>query len=72
MSCGQTAWEDEQAEQAARAHFNRVAELGPGKVIAAVEEIAKQLRWLEQDIVALPRSGWSALDKIKAELKKLS
>lgn len=72
MSCGQKAWEDEQAEQAAKAHYDRIAELGPSAIVTIAEELNRQVRWLEQDITALPRSGWQALDRIKAELKKLS
>lgn len=72
MSSGQRAYEDELAEQAAKEHYDRIAQLGPSKIIEVIDKLTEHFRYLEESLPSLPRSGWYRIDEIKKELRKLA
>ncbi len=71
MSSGQKAWAKEIEAQVFNEHKIRLKALGYGAIVETVNEISHLLQALEKDMVALPRSGWARIDKLKELIKWL-
>ena len=72
MSSGQKALEEELEVEAYKAHYDRVAQLGPTKICEVTDRMNEHVEELERELTALSRRGWWRLDELKKELKKLS
>lgn len=71
MSSGQRAMYDEEED----AYLNRIVEklqsTPVSEVVKIILAINENVMFLEKSIDSLPRSGWSRLDALKNEIRKL-
>ena len=72
MSSGQKWAAEQEEEQAKTKHFSRLQKLSVHDLARIGLELNRALDLLERASVAMPRSGWAALDAAITQARKLS